>query len=124
MARVLSPGIVSLHNNDEIVGKRPKDYCHKEYECMGNDSVVAGEPVVLFCVKNIAMGELEISVEGSCRLGVGGAPSCSMVLLWPNGEASNAKDFAPQWGFLEKGCTLPATWRRQRPIYIYARWGC
>jgi hypothetical protein len=30
-----------------------------------------GEPVVLFCVKIIAMGELEISVEGSCRLGVG-----------------------------------------------------
>ena len=33
---------MSLHNNDEVVEKRPKDYCHKEYECMGNDSVVAG----------------------------------------------------------------------------------
>jgi hypothetical protein len=29
-----------------------------------------GEPVMLFCVKKIAMGELEISVEGSYRLGV------------------------------------------------------
>jgi hypothetical protein len=37
-----------------------------------------GEPVVIFCVKSIAMGELEISVEGSCRLGVGGTSSCSI----------------------------------------------
>jgi hypothetical protein len=58
------------------------------------------------------MGELEIYVEGSCRLGVGGASSCSMVLLWLIGEASSAKDFAPQYirGVLEKGCILPATW--------------
>jgi hypothetical protein len=80
-----------------------------------------GESVVLFCVKIIAMGELEISVEAAAvgRLGVGGASSFTMshgTSLWPIGEASNAKDFAPQWGFLEKGCTLPATWRRQRPI--------
>ena len=75
-----------------------------------------GEPVMLFCVKNIAMGELEISVEGSYRLGVGGASSCSMVLLWLIGEASNAKDFAPQWVLLERGCILPAAWRRRGDI--------
>jgi hypothetical protein len=35
---------MSLHNNDGVVeSKRPKDYVtHKECECMGNDSVVAG----------------------------------------------------------------------------------
>ena len=100
---------MSLHNNDEIVGKRPKDYCHKEYECMGNDSMVAGGA-------GDVMGELEISVEGSCRLGVGGASSCSMVLLWLIGEAFSAKDFAPQWELLERGCILPAAWRRRGDI--------
>jgi hypothetical protein len=42
------------------------------------------------------MGELGISAEGSCQHGVGGALSCPMALLWLIGEASNAKDFAPQ----------------------------
>jgi hypothetical protein len=35
LARVLSPGIMSLHIHDEIAGKMPKDYCYKEYESMG-----------------------------------------------------------------------------------------
>jgi hypothetical protein len=64
------------------------------------------------------MGELGISVEGSCQHGVGGALSCPMALLWLIGGASNAKDFAPQWGLLEKGCILPAAWRRPEAIYM------
>ena len=33
---------MSLHNNDEIVGKRLKGCCQKECEGMGNDSMAAG----------------------------------------------------------------------------------
>jgi hypothetical protein len=82
-----------------------------------------GEPVKLFYVQHIAMVEFGISVGGRCQHGVGGAPSCSMVLLWLIGEASNAEDFAPQWELLERGVYLTRSLEKAKG-YIYARWGC
>jgi hypothetical protein len=53
--------------------------------------------------KNYSDGGARDICGGQLSAWCGGATSCSMVLLWPIGEASNAKDFAPQWGFLVKG---------------------
>ena len=66
-----------------------------------------GEPVVLFCEKNIAMGELEISVEGSCRLGVRGG---SFIMFHgtslANWRSIQREGFRTTVGFLGEGVYL------------------
>jgi hypothetical protein len=82
-----------------------------------------GEPVVLFCVKIIAMGELEISVEGSYRLGVGcgGGFIMSHGASLANWRSIQREGFRTTVGGLGEGVYLTRDLEKAK---AYARWGC
>ena len=64
---------MSLHNNDEIVGKRLKDYCHKECEGMGNGSMAAGGAGGVILRKNYSDGGARDICGGQLSAWCGGS---------------------------------------------------